>query len=59
MVDLLQHLDNYRRIPVLAFDEAGSRSLPAVSCTRLRVGTIDLKIAAIVLFAMRSCSPKI
>ena len=46
---LLQHLDNYRRIPVLAFDEAAAVVFQRLRRTRLRVGTIDLKIAAIVL----------
>ena len=46
---LLQHLDNYRRIPVLAFDEAAALVFQRLRRTRLRVGTMDLKIAAIVL----------
>jgi tRNA(fMet)-specific endonuclease VapC len=46
---LLQHLDNYRRIPVLEFDEAAAVVFQRLRRTRLRVGTMDLKIAAIVL----------
>jgi tRNA(fMet)-specific endonuclease VapC len=46
---LLQHLDNYRRIPVLTFDEAAAVVFQRLRRTRLRVGTMDLKIAAIVL----------
>jgi tRNA(fMet)-specific endonuclease VapC len=46
---LLQHLDNYRRIPILTFDEAAAVVFQRLRRTRLRVGTMDLKIAAIVL----------
>jgi tRNA(fMet)-specific endonuclease VapC len=46
---LLQHLDNYRRIPVLAFDEAAAVVFQRLRRTRLRIGTMDVKIAAIVL----------
>jgi tRNA(fMet)-specific endonuclease VapC len=45
----VQHLDNYRRIPVLAFDEAAAVIFQRLRRTRLRIGTMDLKIAAIVL----------
>jgi tRNA(fMet)-specific endonuclease VapC len=44
---LLQHLDNYRRIPVLAFDEAAAIVFQRLRRARLRIGTMDLKIAAI------------
>ena len=44
---LLAHLDNYRRIPVLAFDEAAATAFQRLRRNRLRVGTMDLKIAAI------------
>jgi tRNA(fMet)-specific endonuclease VapC len=44
---LLQHLDNYRRIPVLAFDEAAAVAFQQLRRARLRIGTMDLKIAAI------------
>ena len=46
---LLSHLDNYRRIPVLAFDEAAAIEFQRLRRSRLRMGTMDLKIAAIVL----------
>ncbi len=46
---LLQHVDNYRRIPVLAFDEAAAVVFQRFRHTRLRVGSMDLKIAAMAL----------
>jgi len=46
---LLAHLDNYRRIPVLEFDEAAAMVFQKWRRSRLRIGTMDLKIAAIVL----------
>jgi len=46
---LLQHLDNYRRIPVLGFDEAAAVVFQRLRRARLRIGTMDVKIAAIVL----------
>jgi tRNA(fMet)-specific endonuclease VapC len=46
---LLSHLDNYRRIPVLGFDEAAAMVFQRLRRSRLRIGTMDLKIAAIVL----------
>jgi tRNA(fMet)-specific endonuclease VapC len=46
---LLQHLDNYRRIPVLPFDEAAAVAFQQLRRARLRIGTMDLKIAAIVM----------
>jgi tRNA(fMet)-specific endonuclease VapC len=45
---LLQHLDNYRRIPVLPFDEAAAIAFQQLRRARLRIGIMDLKIAAIV-----------
>jgi tRNA(fMet)-specific endonuclease VapC len=46
---LLSHLDNYRRIPVLGFDESAATEFQRLRRSRLRIGTMDLKIAAIVL----------
>jgi tRNA(fMet)-specific endonuclease VapC len=46
---LRAHLDNYRRIPVLEFDEAAAMVFQRLRRSRLRIGTMDLKIAAIVL----------
>ena len=43
---LLQHLDNYRRIPVLACDEAAAVAFQQFRRARLRIGIMDLKIAA-------------
>ncbi len=46
---LLQQLDNYRRTPVLAFDEAAAAVFQRLRRARMRVGTMDLKIAAILV----------
>jgi len=39
---LLQHLDNYRRTPVLACDEAMAVAFQKFGLVRLRIGTMDL-----------------
>ena len=46
---LRTHLDNYRQIPVLDFDKAASAEYQRLRRARIRIGTMDLKIAAIVL----------
>ena len=46
---LLSHLENYRRIPVLGFDEAAATQFQRLRRRHRRIGTMDLKIAAIVL----------
>jgi tRNA(fMet)-specific endonuclease VapC len=46
---LLQHRDNYRRIPVLAFNEGAAVVFQQLRRARLRIGAMDLKIAAIVV----------
>ena len=46
---LLSHLENYRRIPVLGFDEAAAMVFQRLRRRHRRIGTMDLKIAAIVL----------
>jgi tRNA(fMet)-specific endonuclease VapC len=46
---LSRHLDNYREIPVLEFDEAALHAYEHLRRSRIRIGTMDLKIAAIVL----------
>jgi tRNA(fMet)-specific endonuclease VapC len=46
---LHQQLDNYCRIPVLAFDAPAAVVFQRLRRARLRMGTMDLKIAAIVL----------
>jgi tRNA(fMet)-specific endonuclease VapC len=46
---LRRHLDNYRLIPVLDFDEQAAAELTHLQKARVRIGTMDLKIAAIAL----------
>jgi tRNA(fMet)-specific endonuclease VapC len=46
---LHRQLDNYCRIPILAFDAAVAVRFQQLRRTRLRIGTMDMKIAAIVL----------
>lgn len=46
---LSRHLDSFRRIPVLEFDERAAAEFQRLLRMKLRVGTLDLKIAAIVL----------
>jgi tRNA(fMet)-specific endonuclease VapC len=46
---LHRQLDNYCRVPVLAFDARAAVTLQQLRRTGLRIGTVDLKIAAIVL----------
>jgi len=46
---LLQPLDNYRWIPVFALDDAAAVIFQQLRRARLRIGTMDVKIAAIVL----------
>jgi tRNA(fMet)-specific endonuclease VapC len=46
---LRRHLDNYRDIAVLNFDEQSAAEYERLRQSRVRVGTMDLKIAAIVL----------
>src|SRR5262249_58495078 len=45
---LLQHLDNYRQIPVLPFDEAAAVVFQRLRPAHLRVGAMDLEISRIV-----------
>jgi tRNA(fMet)-specific endonuclease VapC len=47
------HLDNYRQIPVLDFDDAAARTYEGLRRSRLRLGAMDLKIAAIVISMLR------
>ena len=42
-------IDNYCRIPVLVFDAPPVVTFQRLRRTRLRMGTMDLRIAAIVL----------
>jgi tRNA(fMet)-specific endonuclease VapC len=46
---LKRHLDDYRAILVLDFDERAAVEYQRLRKSRIRIGTMDLKIAAIVL----------
>lgn len=46
---LRAHLENYRQIPVLDFDAAAAGIYEQLRRSRIRVGTMDLKIAAIAI----------
>jgi tRNA(fMet)-specific endonuclease VapC len=46
---LHRQLDNYCRIPVLGFDAPAAVMFQRLRRTRLRMGTMDLKTAAIAL----------
>jgi tRNA(fMet)-specific endonuclease VapC len=46
---LRRHLDNFRAILVLDFDEQAAAEFQRLRRGRIRVGTMDLRIAAIVL----------
>jgi len=46
---LRAHLENYRHIPVLDFHEDAAEQFQRLRRARVRIGTMDLKIAAIVL----------
>lgn len=46
---LKKHLDTYRRIPVLDFEEKAAAEFHQLERLRIRIGTFDLKIAAIAL----------
>jgi tRNA(fMet)-specific endonuclease VapC len=46
---LRTHLDNYRFTPVLDFDENAADAFQRLRHARVRIGTMDLKIASIVL----------
>jgi tRNA(fMet)-specific endonuclease VapC len=46
---LRRHLDNYRQVFVLDFDEAAVEEFQRLQRARIRIGTMDLKIAAIAL----------
>lgn len=45
---LTRHLEYYRQIPVLSFDETAAVEFQRLRKQHRRVGTMDLKIAAIV-----------
>jgi tRNA(fMet)-specific endonuclease VapC len=46
---LRRHLENYRQVPVVAFDETAMNEFLRLRRTRVRIGTMDMKIAAIAL----------
>ncbi len=46
---LRSHLDNYRHIPVLDFDTVAAGIYERRRRSRVRIGAMDLKIAAIVI----------
>jgi tRNA(fMet)-specific endonuclease VapC len=46
---LRQHLEHYRQMPVLTFDDAAVVVFQRLRHMRLSIGTMDVKIAAIVL----------
>jgi len=46
---LSRFLDNYRFIPVLPFDEVAADEFRRLQSLKIRVGTMDLKIASIAL----------
>ncbi len=46
---LRRHLDNYRQIPTLDFDDVAAAEFQRLRRSRIRIGTMDLKIAAIAL----------
>jgi tRNA(fMet)-specific endonuclease VapC len=46
---LRAHLDNYRQIPVLDFDQKAATQYQRIRRARIRVGTMDAKIASIAL----------
>jgi tRNA(fMet)-specific endonuclease VapC len=46
---LLSHVDYYTRIPVLPFNELAAVEYQRLRQQRIRIGTMDLKIASIVL----------
>jgi tRNA(fMet)-specific endonuclease VapC len=46
---LRQHVLNYRKIPITEFDEAAAETAATLQKAKLRLGTLDLRIAAIAL----------
>jgi tRNA(fMet)-specific endonuclease VapC len=46
---LRRMVENYRTIPLIDFDQAAATEFQRLKSSRLRIGTMDLKIAAIAL----------
>ena len=44
---LRRQLENYRQIPILDFDDTAATEFQRLRRSRIRIGTMDLKIAAI------------
>jgi tRNA(fMet)-specific endonuclease VapC len=42
-------LENYRRIPIMKFDEKAGEAFKNLKKQKIRVGTMDLKIASIAI----------
>ena len=52
---LHSHLENYRQIPVLDFDRVAATRFEVLRRARIRIGAMDLKIAAITWPCKKSC----
>src|SRR5688572_14494102 len=46
---LKRHLDNYRTIPILDFDDGAGAEFSRLRRLKIRIGTFDLKIASIAI----------
>jgi tRNA(fMet)-specific endonuclease VapC len=46
---LRQHVANYSKIPIIEFDEAAASTADTLQKSKLRLGTMDIRIAAIAL----------
>src|SRR5882757_8453667 len=46
---LRQHVLNYSKIPIIAFDNAAASTAATLQKSKLRIGTMDIRIAAIAL----------
>lgn len=46
---LRSHVETFRRIPLLDFDERAAAAFARLQAARIRIGTMDLKIASIAL----------
>ena len=46
---LRQHVLNYSRIPLIGFDDAAAQAAASLQKSKLRLGTMDIRIAAIAL----------
>jgi len=46
---LMSHISTFNRIPLLAFDDAALAMLSSLRKSSVRIGTMDLRIAAIAL----------